>query len=252
MVRVLVVAVLVLLSVPFSGRAAEVTLAVGRDLPPYVIVEEWRGLELDIVRQALAQEGHTVKPKFMAFARVPKELGAGLVDAAMTMRPDSGVPASYSDSHITYRNVVLTLASRTLHIGRPSDLAGKSVLAFQGASHYLGPEFRAMAEGNPAYREDARQAMQPLLLYLGRVDAVVSDQFIFGWFTRDPEVVGRVDAGQALRVHSIFPPTDYSVAFRDVALRDSFNRGLKKLRETGEYGRIVERYSSYLKVEGGG
>lgn len=235
-----------------AARAADVVLAVGRDLPPYVMVDEWRGLEYDIVRESLALEGHTVKPKFMAFPRLLKELDAGLADAAMTMRPDSGAKAFFSDSHVTYRNVVLTLASRDLSIKRPSDLAGKSVLAFQNAAHYLGPEFRAMVGSNPAYREESRQSMQPLLLYLGRVDAVVSDRFVFGWYTRDPEVKDRIDTTQALRVHAIFPPTDYSVAFRDAALRDSFNRGLRKLRDSGGYGRIIERYSSYLKVEGGG
>lgn len=243
---------LLLLCLPLAARAAELVLAVGRDLPPYVMVEDWRGLEYDIVREALALEGHSVRPKFMAFVRVLKEMDGGLVDAAMTMRPDSGVKAFYSESHVTYRNAVLTLASRDLTVTRPSDLAGKSVLAFQNATHYLGPEFRAMAASNPTYREEARQAMQPLLLYLGRVDAVVSDRFIFGWFARDPEVAGRIDATQALRVHPIFPPTEYSVAFRDAALRDSFNRGLRKLRESGGYGRIVERYSSHLKLEGGG
>ncbi len=247
-----VLAVLMLVCGLSTARAAEVLVAVGRDLPPYVMVEDWRGLEYDIVREALALEGHTIKPKFMALVRVPKEMEAGLVDAAMTMRPDSGVQAFYSNPHVTYRNVVLTLASRNLIISRPADLTGKSVLAFQNAAHTLGPEFQAMAATNPAYREEARQGMQPLLLYLGRVDAVVSDRFIFGWFAHDPEVSERADTAQTLRVHAIFPPTDYSVAFRDAALRDSFNHGLRKLRESGGYGRIVERYSPYLKMEGGG
>ena len=245
-------AVLLLFCGLSAARAAEVVMAVGRDLPPYVMVEDWRGLEYDIVRESLAQEGHTLKPKFMAFARLRKEMESGLVDAAMTMRSDSGVQAFYSNPHVAYRNVVLTLASRDLTIARPSDLAGKSVLAFQNAAHYLGPEFQAMSESNPAYREEARQGMQPLLLYLGRVDAVVSDRFIFGWFAHDPEVRERADTGQVLRVHAIFPQTEYSVAFRDAALRDSFNRGLRKLRDSGGYGRIAERYSPYLKTEGGG
>lgn len=237
---------------PLSGHADEVVMAVGRSLPPYVIVDDWRGLEYDVVHEALALEGHTLKPKFMAFARVAKELEAGLADAAMTMRPDTGTKAYYSDSHVTYRNTVITLAKNNLTITKVEDLAGKSVIAFQNAGRYLGPGFKAMAEANPRYREEARQMVQPTLLYLGRVDAVVADRFIFGWFAHDPEVQSKTDTSQALRFHPIFPPTDYYVAFRDAALRDSFNRGLKKLRDTGGYGRIVERYSTYLKAEGGG
>lgn len=243
---------LLVLLVPQVSRAAEVAMAVGRSLPPYVLVDEWRGLEYDVVREALALEGHTLKPKFMAFARVIKELDAGLVDAAMTMRSDSGAKAYYSDSHVTYRNTVITLAKNNITITRIEDLAGKSVVAFQNAALYLGPAFKAMAEANPYYKEEARQIVQPTLLFLGRVDAVVTDRFIFGWFANDSEVKAKVDTSQTIRFHPIFPPTDYHVAFRDAYLRDSFNRGLKQLRDNGSYARIVERYSTYLKDEGGG
>lgn len=240
------------LTTPLAARAAEVVMAVGRVVPPYVIAEERRGLEYDVVREALALEGHTLTPKFVSFARAVRELQAGMVDATMTMRPDSGVTAFYSASHVSYRNVVITLASRDIAIKRPEDLAGKSVLAFQNASQYLGPAFKAMADANPRYREEARQVVQPLQLFLGRVDAVVTDRFIFGWFANDPEVRAKADIGQTLRIHPLFAATEYHVAFHDAALRDSFNRGLRKLRDTGTYDRIVERYSTYLKEEGGG
>lgn len=234
------------------AAAAEVVMAVGRSLPPYVIVDEWRGMEYDVVREALALEGHTLTPKFVSFARVVRELESGEVNAAMTMRPDSGVKAFYSDSHVTYRNYAITLASRNIAIKKVEDLAGKSVMAFQNASMYLGPAYKAVADGNPFYREEARQVVQPQQLFLGRVDVVVADRFIFGWFANDPEVKAKVDTTQGLRFHPIFPATDYHVAFRDAALRDSFNRGLKKLRDNGTYARIVQRYSPYLKDESGG
>lgn len=235
---------------PAAAMAAEITVAVGRSLPPYIIVDEWRGLEYDIVREALAAEGHTVKPRFMAFARVVKELESGQADAAMTMRPDSGIKAFYSESHITYRNYAITLASRKITVDSVTDLAGKSVMAFQNAALYLGPAYRAVVDASPHYREEAHQALQPTMLFLGRVDVVVADRFIFGWFAADPEVRAKVDTTQAVRFHPIFPPTDYHVAFRDAALRDSFNAGLKKLRENGIYGKIVARYSGFLKEAG--
>lgn len=236
----------------WPARAAEVVMAVGRSLPPYIIVDEWRGLEYDVVREALALEGHTLTPKFVSFARVVRELENGQVDAAMTMRPDSGVKAYYSDSHVTYRNYAITLASRNITIKNVDDLAGKSVLAFQNAGMYLGPAYKAVTEANPHYREEARQMVQPTQLFLGRVDVAIADRFIFGWFANDPEVRAKTDTAQGLRFHPIFPATDYHVAFRDAAMRDSFNRGLKKLRTNGTYARIVERYSTYLKDESGG
>jgi polar amino acid transport system substrate-binding protein len=249
--RRIVTLMLALLS-PLPALASEVVLAVSHSTPPYLILEDWRGLEYDIVREALAQEGHTVAPRYMAFARIAREIESGQVDAAMPVLPDSGIKAFYSDNHVSYHNVVITLAKNNFTIARPEDLAGKSVLAFQHARSYLGPAFHAMAEANGLYREEARQTMQPVLLYLGRVDAVVSDRFIFGWFANDPEVKTKADTSQTLRIHRIFPATHYRVAFKSAEMRDSFNRGLKKLRDSGEYDRIVKRYSPYLKEEGGG
>ncbi|MBX9634889.1 MAG: transporter substrate-binding domain-containing protein [Magnetospirillum sp.] len=232
---------------PAAARAAEITVAVGRELPPYVIVEEWRGLEYDVVREALALEGHTLKPRFMALARVSKELENGMVDAAMTMQPSSGIKAFYSDVHVTYRNYAITLAQRGITITRMGDLADKSVIAFQNASRYLGPDYKAAVEKNPRYREETKQVVQPMLLFLGRIDVVIAERSIFTWLANDAGVKAKADTSQALRFHPIFPPTDYHVAFRDPQLRDSFNRGLKKLHESGIYAKIVERYSDFLK-----
>lgn len=243
-----IIGVALLLAQPVAAK--EIRMAVGRSLPPYVFVDNWTGLEYDIVKQALAVEGHTIAPRHMALARVAKELESGLADAAMTMRPDSGVTAYYSDNHVTYRNFAITLASRDLRIEKAADMAGFSVIAFQRASDYLGEEFRKMAQANPQYREEAKQAVQPTLLFLNRVDVVVADQNIFGWFANAPEVKAKADTGQAVRFHPIFPPTDYHVAFREAGLRDSFNRGLKRIRENGEYQKIVARYSGFLRHEG--
>lgn len=245
-------ALVAMLLAPLAAGAVEVDMAVGRSLPPYVIIEEWRGLEYDIVKEALAQEGHGMTPRFMALARVNKELEGGLADAAMTVHPDTGVKGVHlSDSHVTYRNYAITLARRDLKIDRLEDLAGKSVVAFQNARVNLGPAFKAAAaDGNPRYREEAKQAVQPTLLFLDRIDVVVADRNIFGWFAEDPEVKAKTDTTQPVRFHAIFPPTPYHVAFRDPALRDSFNLGLKKLRASGGYDRIVARYSGFLKEEG--
>jgi polar amino acid transport system substrate-binding protein len=241
-----------MLLAPLSVHTAEIDMAVGRSLPPYVIVEEWRGLEYDIVKEALALEGHTLKPRFMALARVYKELNSGLADAAMTMRPDTGATnLHFSDSHVTYRNYAISLAKRDLKIASIEDLAGKSIVAFQNANLYLGPAYKVAIENNPRYREEAKQAVQPTLLFLERIDVVVADHNIFGWFAGDPEVKAKVDTKQPVRFHAIFPPTDYHVAFRRRDLRDDFNRGLKKLRDGGGYDRIVAQYSGFLKEEGG-
>ena len=239
----------VIVSHPRPALADEVSVVIGFSLPPYVIADENRGMEYDIVREALALEGHAMVPQYVPLGRVVKVMEAGRADAALTQRVETGLAANFSDVYIVYRNYAITLASRDLKIDRVEDLAGKSILAFQNATIYLGPAFKTVVAGNPTYREEAKQISQPILLFLGRIDVVVADRNIFSWFAHAPEVAGKVDTTQAVRYHPLFPPTEYRMAFRDAVLRDSFNRGLASLRESGEYARIVARYSPLMVEE---
>jgi polar amino acid transport system substrate-binding protein len=242
-----ILASLVLLaSIPGQTAAAEVTVGIGLSLSPYVFPNERRGMEYDIVKEALAREGHTMVPVFLPLGRVLKEVETGQVAAAMTQRPGMSSGTSLSDVYITYRNFAISLDSRNLDISRLEDLADKSVLAFQKANVYLGPDYRKVVEDNARYREEADQVVQPLLLFLGRVDVVIADSNIFSWFASRPEVRAKVDTTQPLRYAPLFPPTQYRMAFRDPKLRDDFNRGLAELRASGDYDRILARYAAEM------
>lgn len=238
-----------LFSAPGIASAREVVVAIGLSIPPYVIAAEARGMEYDVVKEALALEGHVLKAEFLPLARMAKALKGGLVDAALTQIPGMTSGTVLSEVYITYRNFAITLASHDLKVDSIDDLAGKSILAFQNAHRYLGEGFRRMAEANPRYREEANQQAQPMLLFHDRVDVVVADHNIFRWFASRPEVTAKADTSRPIRMHALFPPTEYRVAFRDPALRDDFNRGLAKLRAGGEYDRIVARYADLMLRE---
>ena len=222
----------------FSGQK-ELTLAVGLALPPYNIPETNSGIELDIVREALKIKGYTITPKYVPFARVKRELRNREVDGALTINPDSGIKAFYSDKHITCQNVIVSLKKNKFKINKVSDLKDKSVLAFQDATLYLGKDFASMAEKNPKYREIAKQQLQINLLYSNRVDTIVLDKNIFCYHRKHND---KVDTSQRIDMWYIFPPTPFSVAFVDKKVRDDFNEGLRKLRESGRYTEIVEKY----------
>lgn len=234
-------AALLLLMMMVTARAAEIKVAVGLSLPPYVIQEKNAGIELDIVSQALAESGTTIKPVYLPFSRVPVAFKQGEVDAAITTNESSGIQAAYSDSHIVYQNFAITLSKNNLHIGKIDDLANHSVVAFQSATQYLGPRFKAMADANKAYSEQAQQVKQNLMLYSGRADIVVADRNIFRYFNAEAATQG-VNVKQPVTYHEIFPPTPYKVAFRNAALRDAFNAALKKMRADGRYEAILKKY----------
>jgi polar amino acid transport system substrate-binding protein len=234
------VCVAALLGAPsaFSGPK-ELTVAVGLALPPYNIPETNSGIEMDIVREALQNKGYAIKAKYVPFARVRREFMNREVDAALTINPDSGIKAFYSDKHLVCQNVVVSLKKNNFKINTINDLKDKSVLAFQDATLYLGRDFASMAKQNAQYKEIAKQELQINLLYSNRVDAIVLDKNIFYHHRKHNDMV---DTSQPIDIWQIFPPTPFSVAFVDEKVRDDFNEGLKQLRESGRYDEIVKKY----------
>ena len=224
---------------PSSSGPKELRMAVGLALPPYNIPETDSGIEMDIVREALKMKGYVVKAKYLPFARVRRELMNCEVDGALTINPNSGIQAFYSDEHLICQNVVVTLKQNAFHIHEIADLKDKSVLAFQNATLYLGKDFSAMADQNAKYWEIAKQEIQINRLYTNRVDVIVLDKNIFYHHQKHND---RVDTSQAIDIWHIFPPTPFSVAFVNEKVRDDFNEGLKQLRESGRYDEIVKKY----------
>ncbi|MBL4907064.1 MAG: transporter substrate-binding domain-containing protein [Sneathiella sp.] len=229
---------LVLISFSLPSQAAEIHLGQGI-LPPYGIKETDSGIEVDIVRAALAKKGHTVRVRFVPFGRVGQDLTDGKIDAASTLTASSGVKAEYSDSHIAYQNVATTLKDGGPAVGSVGDLGSLRVVAFRNASIYLGDEFAAMSKGNKSYREVGDQAAQNKLLMTGRTDAVVGDFRIFLYYNK--QIASQIEIKEVM-FNKIFPPTEYSVGFKDASIRDDFNAGLKEIRSSGEYDKIIAKY----------
>ncbi|MBL7213490.1 MAG: transporter substrate-binding domain-containing protein [Desulfobacteraceae bacterium] len=221
------------------SRSKELTLAIGLALPPYNISETSSGIEFDIVKEALKMKGYTIKPKYVPQARRNRELINREVDGVLTINPDSGVKAFYSDEHIVYQNVVVSLKKNKFAIEDIEDLNDKSVVAFQQATTYLGKDFADMAKANKRYKEIADQKIQINLLYGGRVDTIVLDKNIFHYLRKRGD---RVDTTQPTNIHRIFAPTHYRVAFLDKKVRDDFNEGLRQLHRTGRYEAIIKKY----------
>ena len=222
--------------------SAQTTLkaAVALSLPPYVIQDSNSGIEVDIVRSALQKEGYSLQLDYVPFARLAENLAGKKDDCVLTINESSGVQGVfYSNTHISYQNVVITLKSKNLKITSPADLATLRVVAFGDAPTYLGSAFAAMAKANKQYSEIADQSNQVKLLFLGRADAIVMDINIFKYFRLN---IKDADVSADVTIAQIFPPTAYKVAFTDQSIRDKFNDGLKQLKASGEYNAIFDKY----------
>ena len=226
--------------------SAEVVMAFGEKIPPYCFPESNSGIELDVIGEALAYRGHTLKPVYYPLARVPVSFRQGKVAAAMTdLGQDlSDCGAFYGDSAVVYDNVLITLKSNKLKLIKPEDLAGLRIVAFQGAVNRY-PEWLAQAQRDNLYFEQNNQELQVLGLNKQRYEVVLSDRSIYRYFELQLERTTLFHA-KDVEMHEFVKvnPQDYRPLFRNAQIRDDFNAGLKHLKETGRFQAI---YDSYLK-----
>ena len=221
-----------------KALAAEISAAVGMSLAPYIIQQDNSGMEIDIVREALAFHDHTLTLRYPPLKQVPVLYEKKAVDAALTVNEKFGLNACLSDVAIHYQNYAITLKKSNITINNLSDLAGKKIIAFQNAKKYLGLDFSAIVE-KTHYSEIEKQANQVNRLFLERDDIAISDKNIFLYYTSKAK---KVDTSEPLVFHSIFAPSPYRVAFRDHDICNDFNDGLKKLKDSGRYDEIMARY----------
>jgi polar amino acid transport system substrate-binding protein len=208
---------------------------------PYVF-ENGNGIVVDIVREALRTSGHTVVPVYVPIGRGFELFAEKRVDGTAIIRESSGLKANYSDDFMQYHNRAFTLKSRQHKLGNLADLKGKTVVAFQNASKYLGEDFGRVVADNPNYKEMANQETQTLMLLLGRIDVAVMDESIFRFFREKLIAEGKAARATKYEAFPLFPPTPYKTAFIDAKVRDEFNRALSSMRRDGRYEAIYRKY----------
>lgn len=224
-----------------ASQARVLKVAVGLSIPPYVIKEESRGIEYDILQEALSWRGHSMEPVYVSLGRTLEMIKRRKVDGIMSTG-QRNLPGCYTDPHITYWNFAITLKKNNYVIKSIDDLYDKRVTAFQNASKYLGVEFLEMSRRNRGYVEIPDQSSQNKLLYNNRTDVVVGDRYIFQWFNNEPDVKKYSDTTQEVTHHQLFAPSHFSAVFLDSEICSDFNIGLHELKTSGRYDEIISSY----------
>ncbi|MGY3945244.1 substrate-binding periplasmic protein [Aeromonas tecta] len=214
-------------------------------IPPYVIAQEGRGIELDLLREAFAGSGYEPQFKYLPLERTFRMLEEGKLDAIINVKPGMLNHAYLSQSVLTFHNRIFTINNPP--ILRMADLQGLRVSAFQRARQILGNEFTSMADHNPRYEEVARQEGQVQKLLLGRTDAVILEQRVFYYYLaeqiEDEQNAGRYAPAQ-IRQSELFAPTHYHFAFRQATQQRWFDRQLTRMKQDGRYERIFAAYGA--------
>ena len=228
-----------------AAEARDLKVIFSSYTPPYVFQaseETGPGILVEIFQRAFAGSDYSLKPVFLPLGRGFKLLEEGKVDGLSISTVDLNLKAHYSDISIEYHNFAIGLAQRELQINKVEDLKGKSLIAFQKADTYLGAPFAAAVKGNPNYIEIANQENQVHMLLLGRTDLAVMDRSIFMYYRNKLIKEGKIAPEVDYRLYDLFEPSRYRAAFYDEAVRDAFNSGLRRLRDSGEYEAIYTKY----------
>jgi polar amino acid transport system substrate-binding protein len=231
-------------ALPLAASAEDIVMAFGEKIAPFCFPESDSGIELEVIGEALAFKGHTLRPRYYPLARVPLEFKMAHVDAAMT---DLGLGAQggyFGEPAVLYDNVFVTLSQRGLKISKPEDLKNLTVVSFPGGLKRY-PEWLTAVDQAHRYFEQNNQELQVAGLNKGRFDVVLSDKNIYHYF----ELLlnrNNLFKAKAVDMHAFTEanPDDYRPVFRSEKIRDDFNAGLAHLKASGRYQAI---YDSYLK-----
>ena len=230
--------------------AKEVQTVFSYSTPPYVF-EDGSGIVVSIVEEALAYKGHTVKQVFVNMGRGFEMFKYGYVDATSIIKKTSGLDAFYSDYFMQYHNAAFALKSKNYSIKKIAELKNYNFIGFQNAKKYLGEEFEQSAnDAGERYSEVADQRQQVYKLLRGRTDVVVMDRHIFTYYKNQLLFEGAVDKDMEVELFELFEPTKYRTAFKDEKIRDDFNEGIQRVRDSGRYDTIYKQYSNkYFRVQ---
>lgn len=193
------------------------------------------GIEPELLRAALRSQGYEPTFNLVSNARLFDDFSAKRVQFASPAGGAVNNPGQYrTQPYLPFLDGAMTLATSKLRIDSVADLYGKRIVAYQLASKFRGPEFAKMAQENPAYRERAQREIQIEQLFQGRVDVVVGERRILNYLATKMYGPGKV------QFHEIFPPDHMSGLSWDPELVAAVDRGMQKLRDSGEYKKILD------------
>ena len=227
-----------------AAPARELKVAFGQEKAPYIWVEQGqvKGIELDIVKAALAAVGDTLTATILPNRRVTISLIDNEFDMVTGMQPHQAGEAFYSDEYMTYANFAITRKDKNIRLGSLADIFGHSVAIWQNAWEDLSLSRLHPAGPNGLdYTEFPSQFRQCKFFWVGRADINVIDRNIFLWYRR--LLADEIDTSAEVEFHNILPTVRVRAAFRSPVDRDDFNNGLKAIRANGEIERIYARYS---------
>lgn len=227
-----------------ATSAPPVRIATG-ELPPYATAARPdQGIALNIVRRAYESVGYTVQFTFLPWSRAQLETQQGLWDASAHWGASAERRAKFllSDNLLTEQWQMLHLRDLKFDWQQGSDLRAYTLGLVRDYTYTpeLWAEVRA---GRQRFEQPSNDVSGLRMLLAGRVDVLPLERHVACDLMAkhlSPSERARLMMHPRLMTdsfttHVIFPPQKPG----SEALRQAFNRGLQKLKDSGEYKRLL-------------
>jgi len=227
-----------------QGDAKALRIATG-EFPPYATAQRAdQGLALNVVRRAFESAGYAVVFTFLPWSRAQLETEQGLWDASAHWGASSERRAKFllSDNLLTEQWQLLHRRDTALDWRSLADLKPYTLGLVRDYTYT--PELWAEARaGRLKFEQPSNDLSSLRMLLAGRIDVLPIERFVAC------DLLGKhFSAAEQARLHMhprlmtdsftthvIFSPTKPG----SEALRQAFNRGLQKLKDSGEYRRLL-------------
>ena len=182
----------------------------------------------------------------MPYARRTNAYKAGNVDVVSDMNLNTinqhNLNGYFSDTAYSYENFAFSLQKNKFNFSQLEDLQNHSLLSWQDAAIHLGDAYAKMVNNHASYSETFDQLVQVKMLYLDKFDVVQMDANIFDYYRVQIINDGKINATQQVDRFGLFGASPNGFLFKSEKLRNKFNKQLLRIKETGEYQKIFDRY----------
>lgn len=199
---------------------------------------KYKGIDVDLLTRIAELQGFKIDFKFIGFSSAMQALESGQADgmiAGMTMTDERKANYDFSDPYFQ-SGIQLAVAKDNKDIKEYKDLKGKTVGAKVGTESADFLEAHKKEYGYTIKSFDAADQLYDALK-VGSIDAMMDDYPVIGY---------AVQQGQDLKTPiKREVGGEYGFAVKkgeNPELREMFTEGLKELKRTGEYDKIIDKY----------
>ncbi len=219
-----------------TSEKKQLIMATNPEFPPYEFRDGNKIVGIDAeIAEAIAKDlGMELKIEGMEFDSIILAVDSGKADigvAGMTVTEDRKENVDFTDSYATSTQVII-IKEDNKDITKPEDLKGKEVGVQTGTT---GDLYVSEKEEITVSRfSKGMEAVQSLTQ--GKIDAVVIDREPAKEFVKENKGIKIVDKE--------YTKEDYAIAVKkgNTELVNKINASLKKLKESGELQKIVDKY----------